>query len=138
MGVEFTKVGSSFEAAYDGYSCVILREGSTQGPNFHLTRGLVEELLNLFPPSPKSRTMTSGMLPKGFSMFRAFLNGTEIGNSVLHGEWDGEAVLQQLLVDGCPFGVGDPRIVGWPSDHFKVVCQDGREIQFDIFCLSIG
>jgi len=68
----------------------------------------------------------------GFREFRATLDGTTLGSSILHRNWSGHGVLQQLLVDGCPLGREEARVVGWPGNHFKVVLQDLREIQFDI------
>lgn len=54
MPLRYIDLGGSFEAAFDGYSLVILREKGTQGPNFHLTLGLVKDLLGLFPTSPRA------------------------------------------------------------------------------------
>lgn len=61
MSVRFTDLTGSLEAAWDGYSYVILREKGTQGPNFHLSRNLVEELLGLFPSSSKPSETVSGV-----------------------------------------------------------------------------
>lgn len=54
--LRFTDLGGSFEGAFDGYSCVVVREKGTAGPNFHLSRGLVVELLSLFPEPVKLKT----------------------------------------------------------------------------------
>jgi hypothetical protein len=50
----------SLEAAWDGYCHVILRQKGTTGPNFHLPRSLVEELLGLFPHSSDPPETTPG------------------------------------------------------------------------------
>ena len=50
MPLKFTDLTGSFEAAFDGYSCVIIRQKGPTGLNFHLPRNLVEGLLSLFPP----------------------------------------------------------------------------------------
>lgn len=55
MPLRFTDLGGAFEAAFDGYSCVVLRQKGPQGPNFHLTYNLVKELLGLFPTSSKTQ-----------------------------------------------------------------------------------
>ena len=57
MALKFTDLTGSLEAAWDGCYHVILREKGTTGPNFHLTRSLVEELLVLFPSSSGCRTV---------------------------------------------------------------------------------
>lgn len=49
MPVRFIDLTGSFEVAFDGYSRVIIRQKGPEGPNFHLPRSLVEELLSLFP-----------------------------------------------------------------------------------------
>ena len=52
MADKFTDVGGTLEAAWDGISRVVLRQKFTKGPNFHLTRELVEKLLELFVARP--------------------------------------------------------------------------------------
>lgn len=58
MLIRFTDLTGSLEAAFDGYSRVIIRQKGTIGPNFHLTRSLVEELLFLFPPRENKEIVT--------------------------------------------------------------------------------
>lgn len=65
MPIEFVNVGGTFEAAWDGWSCVILRQNTFPrqrhpsslgdsgvkciGPNFHLPPYLLCRLLELVP-----------------------------------------------------------------------------------------
>lgn len=65
-----------------------------------------------------------------FRRFKAEIEGQEIGVSVLSPDWNEDGVLAQLRTDGCPLGEGECRVVEWPGPRFKVICQDGKEIQF--------
>ena len=65
-----------------------------------------------------------------FKKYVATLDGKKIGSSVLTKEWTKDGVISQLSVDGCPLGRGEPEVMGWPGDHFEVVCSDGRKIHF--------
>ena len=67
-----------------------------------------------------------------FERFRASIKGKEIGVSVLCLDWTSDGVLSQLAVDGCPLDPADQcTIVGWPSDHFKVLRRGKAGIRFD-------
>ena len=65
MGMKYEDVGGSFEAGYDGQSCVVLRLKDSTGLNYHLTRQVVHELLGLFPAERKGSEALAERCPYG-------------------------------------------------------------------------
>jgi hypothetical protein len=112
--VKYVVVGGSFEAGWDGQSCVVLRQRNTTGPNFHLTRKVVLELLGQFPP----RGGRGGR--DELVVFEVFNGRWHCGSVSLRSSWSEGDVLTELRRKGYPLDESDGHVAvfkSWPTDR---------------------
>jgi hypothetical protein len=125
----YVDVGGSFEAAWDGQSCVVLREKGTTGPNFHLTRQAVLELLGLFHVRSSGRD--------DFVLFDVSEvedhRPRSCGRVALCLSWSEIDILVELRSRGYPLDKKDGRVAvfrGWPSDREFTLVWGGTTYKF--------
>jgi hypothetical protein len=115
--MRFVDVGGSLEAARDerltdSSPCLVLRQKGTSGPNFHLTRQVVLELLGLFHSGRGVRDE--------FVVFDVYADGWNCGSAALCLVWSEADVLTELRSKGYPLDRNDCHVAvfrGWPSDR---------------------
>lgn len=108
----FVDVGGSVEACFDGVNRVLVRQKGTEGPNFHLTRRCLLDLLSLFPPSGKRLDE--------FVVFEVYEGDRNCGSAALCLSWSEADVLTEFRSKEFPLAREDGHVAifkGWPSDR---------------------